>query len=187
MICHDKKIIFIHCHKCGGESIERTIFGEADVGYNGDRYEGSPQKHWGYQDYITRYGAEICKDYFVFSFIRNPWDQIISRLSYRNKRFDAEKCINSNEIKRVSQFWRNKSCANLTNNGSIDFIGRFENLQHDFSVVCEKIGFDHVSLPHINKSPHKHYTEYYDDETRQIVAERYAKDIEYFGYKFGEL
>ena len=68
----------------------------------------------------------------------------------------------------------------------VDFVGKIENLQQDFDTICEKIGVDKKNLRHTTKSNHKNYRQYYDNETRDIVAELYSKDIKYFGYKFHE-
>jgi len=66
-----------------------------------------------------------------------------------------------------------------------DFIGRYERLHQDFQTVCDRIGIE-GSLPHVNGSRHEHYTEYYDDKSRAFVAERCLRDIERFGYRFGD-
>ena len=73
-----------------------------------------------------------------------------------------------------------------------------ESLQEDFSKFLKDVNLPNVLLEYFgisgrmktrdDKTEKKkiEYKEYYDDETRQIVAERYRKDIEYFGYEFGE-
>lgn len=189
MISHKHKCIFVHCHKCAGETIELAVFGKSDTGFGGDPYQGQPEKHFSVNQYIKKYGESMWNNYFTFSFVRNPWDRVISWIRYRDKRHNLYGGrLNSSIIKKEVRI--NNSYYNMLSldgsGGSIDFIGRFENLQHDCNVVCGKIGIPQKKLPHENKTNHKHYTEYYDNETKELIAEKFAKDIEYFGYKYGE-
>jgi len=55
----------------------------------------------------------------------------------------------------------------------LDFVGKFENLQKDFNVACEKIGVPACTLPITNIANHKPYQEYYDDESRKVIEWEY--------------
>ena len=70
-----------------------------------------------------------------------------------------------------------------------DFIGRYESLHEDWAKVREILGVPEMDLPHkgwisAERSNYTDYRTYYDDETRAIIAERYARDIEMLGYEF---
>ena len=41
-------------------------------------------------------------------------------------------------------------------------------------------------LGHAMPTKHKNYAEYYTEETKALIGERYKKDVEYFGYEFEE-
>lgn len=154
--------------------------------------------------------------FFKFCFTRNPWDRILSTFKDKTKKVwqkggwaEQLKLLgeNHNETLLFFEKWKLHSFKEFIVDlekedlskerhiqeqhtlfpvDQINFFGKLENLQEDFNIVCQKIGIPETELPHKNKTVHKHYTEYYDDETREIVAKKYAKDIEYFGYKFRE-
>tara|TARA_X000000950_G_scaffold289364_1_gene412423 strand:- start:21435 stop:22232 length:798 start_codon:yes stop_codon:yes gene_type:complete len=75
-----------------------------------------------------------------------------------------------------------------------DFIGKTENLENDARFICKKINLDfdekiwsmqgQRNISPKRKKEKKHYSEYYDKETKNIIAEKFAEDIEYFGYEF---
>jgi chondroitin 4-sulfotransferase 11 len=66
---------------------------------------------------------------------------------------------------------------------AIDFVGRFENLADSVQTINKRLGIN-IALPHENRSEHRDYRSYYNDETRRHVAVLFAKDIETWGYKF---
>ena len=188
MIDHTNKFIFVHIGKTGGTSIEHTLNPNVNKSQS-VKTQGNTEfkgKHWVASNYKRKY-RDIFDLYFKFTFVRNPWELEVSLCKWfemigDNKFRPFKQHIN----RRQGNMGFTRFMCDKKGNNLLDFIGKFENLQEDFNYVCDKIGIPQQQLPHINKSKHKHYTEYYDDETKQIVAEKYAKDIEYFGYEFGE-
>jgi len=72
----------------------------------------------------------------------------------------------------------------IDNNISVNFIGKFENLQNDFNNLLSKLGSENIQLPHIHKSNRSRYRTYYSEESKALVEEFYKKDIQEFGYEF---
>ena len=188
MINHQHKFLFIHVPRTGGTSIE------AQFQYNEAKEKN---KHWNLNDWKNQLNGEDFDSYFKFTFVRNPWDILISKYVcswYAVKHRGGE--IGYQSGKSLKYFLDHYQPAEHEHGDGLldyfdpeqmDFVGRFENRVQDIEYISRNIGINiNANKKDRSHKDKKHYTEYYDDETREIVAKRYAKDIEYFGYKFGE-
>jgi len=67
---------------------------------------------------------------------------------------------------------------------AMDFIGRFEHLEHDFSVISQRLGFEDGDLPKVMMGDGSDYKSHYDQYSAEIIAKRYAEEIALFDYSF---
>lgn len=161
--------------------------------------------------YLTREQFDAA---YRFSFVRNPWARLVSEYRYRKHylRFSFSEFVSEHlPAAGMSDAYRHIVPQSDFLHGAdgellVNFVGRFENLQADFAEVCRGLGIEVGSLPHvkdpagvslsvidrlrdrlgITREPHHaHYSSYYDEQTRDRVADMYASDIELFGYEFG--
>ena len=67
----------------------------------------------------------------------------------------------------------------------MDFVAKLEQIDEDFGVLREKFGINIGKMPHRKKTgAGKNYREHYSDQSRRIVAQLYAEDIERFDYDY---
>lgn len=182
---HD--FVFIHINKTAGTSIEQAL---------GLRFE-----HKTALEKRAELGAARWAKRFTFSFVRNPWDRIVSLYHYRIKTnttglgdhpipfpewvrrtFGEQDPAYYNSPRMLMPQWR--WLADDEDRLLVDFVGRFETLEADFQTVCDRIGRT-AALPHLKPTRRGPYTEYYDPETAEVVRRWFHVDIEHFGYDFG--
>lgn len=137
--------------------------------------------------------------YHKFSITRNPWDRVVSLFTWRTRNqrraagaADSDKPAHIDNLRRdfshyVRTDWEtNDAFYFLDDRLCTDQMLRYEQLQDDVAALCHKLGLPHIELPRLKTGFRSdlHYSMYYDDETKAVVAARHARDIEEFGYRF---
>lgn len=207
MINDDLRLIYFRAPKTASTSFIRAI---KIAGYNlkllGNRDLKNKLHIVNLNHIPSRFLKEIIepdkfKKYYKIAFSRNPWDRMVSmyHMSCGYKRssvYDGEK--KAKPFKKWVEDFEPQD-PNLPQLGypshrhmmpisqfaaDADYIGRFENAQESWNIICEKLGIAETKFPHINKSRRTDYAEYYDDFTAEIIYDKYLEDINRFNYKF---
>jgi Sulfotransferase family len=138
---------------------------------------------------------------FKFAFVRNPWDLQVS--SFHHLRRERPHLLAGHDDfeaflrykldpERPYQYHIDTSIElqsdyliDLHGKLLVDFIGRYENLAADFRTICDRIGIESPRLAHKRQAKErKDFRQYYNAQTAELVAQRFARDIELFSYTF---
>ena len=135
------------------------------------------------------------EEFFSFAFVRNPYSWLVSEFEvvrqnpdHRHYKFlvkmkDFREYIDW-EVNRAKRY-QYPLVTDEDGQIMVKFIGHFEHLRDHYEKVCGRL-----DLPSMETLPHKHkrtpmdYRDYYDDDTKALVAEHWRKDIELFAYDF---
>ena len=158
----------------------------------------------------SRLDKPVFDNLFKFAFVRNPYDRLVSEYFWKIKDNDTRLGLNCRNIDfrtfilkleekfeyllnfphhEVSHFLpQYMFICDQQDNLMVDFIWKYEDgLEKGLENLFKEIGFNEslsVELPKNNVTRHKRkkYTEYYDQETKDIVYYLYQKDFDIFGY-----
>jgi hypothetical protein len=130
--------------------------------------------------------------------VRNPWDRMVSWFHHHRQHIPFSSFTDWVKAGLPVDWpaeWRGEGQEHdplmlttwlCNNNGLLatNQIIRFEKLADDCREVARHIERPFAGLDHRNATKHDAYFSYYNEQTREIVAERFARDIEMFGYAF---
>lgn len=188
---HKPKFIFMKIGRTAGTAIHNTI---------GRHHEEVSLPYFlksGHSNFIENYiNDKNIKEYFIFTFTRNPFERLISawkafvrkgRASNNFKEFIKIKgsghwLKKDGEVSNDHWLPQEKYVEYSNKEQFANFIGKFENLEEDWKIVSKKIGIKSNIKVTANNS--KNYRSFYTDELKEIVSNFYKRDLELFNYKF---
>lgn len=206
MAPHTAKTLFVHVPKTGGCSI-------ADIQSNvGFRYIGHDITDPNFVYLKDR--KELIANNYVFAFVRNPFDRVLSAYSYLSQQekpsssfywdyinyadalrynifkyenfnaFIQSEFVKGDVLNQVHFMPQYKWICDDNNKLLTDYLGRFEKYDESLDILTSLTGLHFTPRIHRNSSTHDQYRSYYDEKSIDIVKNVYSMDLEYFKYEF---
>jgi len=223
-----KKYIFIHILRCSGRYLRKQIYKRFKTYFVFPEMATNPQANpiSSTSETDTQYTMHErylkCKSYNLgqtkfITFVRNPYDRIISSYYYYLLGIYYDDATNKNDFLEFLitpfQTLKTKTMDELMQNFKSDFKKyiktEVENLREDFNyILCPQYKFlvdendqipDDISIYKLEEyTPDSEpgqffqfenfylkvydYSEYFDNETLEIINRKYSKDFELLGY-----
>lgn len=226
MILENNKIIFISIAKSGSSEICATLTNTEKTSYfksghlpiqlnlvskeEASKYDFNKSLKIGHNHNLYNWYNTKCqiKDYFIFSWVRNPYDRLVS--VFYNCLFKETKNLDPNfyTVKKFHAFCKDlnnkpyeilhaeihqhKYIFDSNDNLQIDFFGKLENIEEDFKKLNSLL-IENNRTPYEYKKSNiksnsmdlrlgKHYELFYNENIKEIVYNYFIKDFKLLNY-----
>ena len=148
-------------------------------------------------------GQAVWDEIFSFTIVRNPWDRVLSLYNYRMKRGKIPEAWSLAEfVKRMVEATERTPYFDYhaLRRGAAEFVLdvddtvlvkhvlRYEERAAGLEKVARRVGLPNLGRIHVQgaSTPGQDFRHEYDEASRDLVAERFAKDVLLFDYTFLE-
>jgi hypothetical protein len=137
-------------------------------------------------------GEDIWNSYHKFCFERNPWEKVVSY--YNWKKFGQRKPMPDFKTWVMKKTHRLPSDASLyfdSETCMMDEVLEYSGFISKFTDLCQRLGIPfNGDMPREKTNITKEkviYQDYYDQETREMVASKFEREISLMRYEFDDL
>ena len=195
--CKSRKTLFFHIAKTGGSAIDAIL-------HKHGLDDGILSQKRGDYDEKLEYFSNIVKhwdEYYKFTITRNKYALLVSNWNYDKKNLKLG-CSYNDPIQHFRAFvkqivkpntenydyWIDQHYLTLIDGVQIfDFVGLYDHFDRDVKVMFDRIGISGFNsrerVNQVNYQKSIPVSEYYDDDTRDIVYNKFKIEIDHFGYK----
>jgi hypothetical protein len=197
-ISHRHKFIQLSNRRCGSHSLRQWLTPYSDILSS----RRNPYFHHIKAEKLQTHFQERNWDwdsYFSFVTIRNPWDRVVSHYTYalhNNKsHWNSLVAISKNftdfiRNSDVQKKFYEQSRIPYSINGSL-LVNRVFNVETMTLSLPEELRKRRIPVDgeflQLSRTDHLHYSQYYTDETAEIVAQIFQDDIRFGGYEYSSL